>query len=244
VVFRELTKNLSAAAGFWWMDLGGGWFDSDLMHKIIRKAEDTAQEIRKRKHVSTADVLILVDEKTYFKHTESFELFRLYQNFRREAALSGVKIDIYRVGVLCDCPETPDFPDDKTVLYMYLDSLPAGLSTKEIPGSPFPEGNIEFSGEFSGVFHLDPLLLPRIAPDIAGDVQIHARFADRTPAVVSKGNRFYSCLPCWGWKQFRILAEKAGCQFYGQAPCTVYGDNRFTAVFSYDEPEKYELISL
>ena len=126
---------------------------------------------------------------------------------------------------------------------MYLDPLPAGLSTKEIPGSLFPEGDIEFFGDFAGVFHLDLLPLPRIAPDITDGVQIHARFADRTPAVVSKGNRFYSCLPCWGWKQFRILADKAGCRSYGQAPCIVYGDNRFTAVFSHNEPEKYKVIS-
>ena len=254
VIFREMAKNLAADAGFWWMDLGGGWFDSDFMHRIINKAEDTAREIRKKKHVSTADVLILADEKSFFVHTESRELFRLYQNFYREAALSGVKTDIYRVSdlpeldleqykliVLCDCQETPDFPDDKTVLYMYLDTLPAGLCTRVIPGSPFPEGDIEFSGDFSGTFRLDPLPLPRISPVIADGIEIHARFPDRTPAVVSKGKRFYSCLPCWGWKQFRSLAEKAGCRFYGQAPCIVYGDNRFTAVFSHDEPEKYKI---
>jgi hypothetical protein len=255
VVFRETAKNLAADSGFWWMDLGGGWFDSDFMHKIIRKAENTAKGIRKRKHVSSADVLILADEKTYFSHTESRELFRLYQNFYREAALSGIEIDIYRVGdlpelnleqykliVLCDCPAAPNFPDDKTVLYMYLGTLPAGLSTKEIPDSPFPEGDIEFSGDFTGTFRLDPLPLPRISPVITDGIEIHARFSDRTPAVVSKGKWFYSCLPCWGWKQFRTLADKAGCRFYGQAPCIVYGDNRFTAVFSHDEPEKYKVI--
>lgn len=254
VFYRELTKNLSADAGYWWMDLGGGWFDSEFIHDIIQEIESTAAKIRCREHVSTADVLFLIDERSQILHTESPELFGLHKIFRREAALAGVQIDLYRISdlsrisleqykliVLCDCPEMPSLSMDKTVLYMYLDALPEGLAVQEVRGQHFPAGDIAFQDLMSGKVTLENWTLPRVAPEVTAGMRVHARLADGTPAVVSNGNRFYSVLPILGWKQFRELAEFAGCRLYGEAPCVVYGDSRFTAVFSHDYPEKFRL---
>ena len=251
VFFRELAKNLAADAGYWWMDLGGGWFASDFVHKIIQKVENTAKIIRSRKHESTADVLFLVDEKTFIGHTISEELFDFNLNFQREASLAGVIFDIYRLSdiplidmkqykliVFCDCPEAPAMPEDKTVLYSYLDGLPEGLAVSEKTGV-FPAGTVTFEGIFSGSVELPSLSVPQVIPQITDKVEIFGRFADGTPAVVSAGKKFYTSLLFWRWRQFRELCEYAGCHTYGEAPCTVYGDSRFTAVFSHNKPEKY-----
>ncbi len=251
VFFRELAKNLAADAGYWWMDLGGGWFDSDFVYGIIRKVEETAKEIRQKKHQSAADVLFLVDENAMIQHTETPELFDLQLNFQREAALAGVISDMYRISdlpildisqykliVFCDCPEAPVMPADKVVLYSYLDALPEGLAIAEKKGS-FPAGKVTFEGIFSGETEVPDIPLPQVVPLVTENMRVHGRFADGTPAVVSSGGNFYSALPLLQWRQFRELCEYAGCRTYGDAPCTVYGDSRYTAVFSHNEPEKY-----
>ncbi len=251
VFFRELSKNLSANAGYWWMDLGGGWYASDYVHQIVRKVEDAAREVRKRPHQSTADVLFVVDEKAFIQHTQAGPLFDLNLDFQREAALAGVIFDLYRLSdlpklnldqyklvVFCDCPAAPPMPADKTVLYSYVDALPEGLAIEEVAGK-FPTGKVSFEGIFSGEAELPEMPLPRVSPVVGPGVEVHGRFADGTPAVVSDGKNFYSTLLMLKWKQFRQLCEFAGCRTYGDAPCTAYGDNRFTAVFSHNEPAKY-----
>ncbi|MBO5725407.1 MAG: hypothetical protein J6S58_11335, partial [Lentisphaeria bacterium] len=72
-------------------------------------------------------------------------------------------------------------------------------------------------------------------------VLVHARLAYGRAAVVSCGNHFYSVLPFFTYAQFRRLAEYARCRTFGEATCTVYGDNRFTAVFPAKDPASYRL---
>ena len=251
VFHREISKNLSADTGYWWMDLGGGWFDSAKILNLIRDLEGKAQVIRKRKHRSVADILLVVDDKSMRMHTESSHLFRLLRDFRREAALAGGIIDTYRLSdlpqlelsqykliVFCDCIEIPYDFKEQCVLYSYLDQLPDGLSVKEVKGG-FPEQDVCFEGIFSGKMHFDETPLPRVVPLCRENIKIHARFSDNTPAVVSNGKKIYSVLPFLKAKQFRQLLDFAGCKTYGSVPCTVYGDSRFTAWFSHDEPARF-----
>ena len=251
VFYREFSKNLSADTGYWWMDLGGGWYDSDKLRNLIKRLEQDALTIRKQKHKSVADILLVVDEKAMIKFTESAQLFRLLRDFRREAALSGTIIDTYRISdlpqldlsqykliVFNNCPDIPYRFEDQYVLYSYMDQLPDGLQIREAEGG-FPEQEVFFNGIFAGTMHFEATPLPRVVPLCGENVTVHARFSDDTPAIVSSGKKFYSVLPFMKAKQFRQLADFAGCKTYGEFPCTVYGDSRFTAWFSHDEPEKY-----
>lgn len=251
VFYREFSKNLSADTSYWWMDLGGGWYDSEKIRNLIIQLEQQAVAIRKQSHKSVADILFVTDEKALMKHTESAELFRRGRDFRRNAMLAGGIIDFYRISdlpqldlsqykliIFCDCPDIPYNFKNQYVLYTYLDRLPEGLEIKEITGG-FPKQKVIFEGIFSGTMISEETPLPRVIPVCGENVKIQAKFSDGTPAVVSNGKNFYSVLPFWKTEQIRQLLDFAGCKTYGEAPCTVYGDSRFTACFSHDEPEKY-----
>lgn len=251
VFFRECAKNLAADTGYWWMDLGGGWYDSAQIHDLVRKVERTAAAVRQHPHRSVADILIVVDEKALIRHTESRDLFEQYRNAIRELTLAGGIADLYRLADLpeldlaqyklilfCDCPEIPFTFENPCVLYTYLDQLPEGFAVEEIPGG-FPEQEVIFEGIFAGSVVCPAGAFPRVKPVCREGDLVQATFADGTPAVISRGKTFYSVLPFWEFSQFRALLEFAGCRTYGEAPCTVYGDSRFTAWFSHLEPEKY-----
>lgn len=251
VLYREMAKNLSADAGFWWMDLGGGWYDSDYVREIITNVEQKAAEVRERPHKSIADILIVVDEQSFFRHTETSHLFNAQKNFQREITLSGCiseiyrmcdldKIDLsqYKLIIFCDCPEIPEKYKNLDVckLFTYLDDVP-GLTLKPT-GTTFPPGMIEYKNGFTGTVELPSCPLPAVTPS-GTDFQIHATLPDGSPAMIQWGKNYYSVLPCLQWQQVRTLAERCGCKTYAEAPVTVYGDNRFIATFSKNEPEKF-----
>ena len=253
VFYREFSKNLAAGNGYWWMDLGGGWYESDYIHTIIQDLEQLALEIRKRQHQSVADILFIVDERAFMKHTEAPELFRMYLNFQREATLSGTIIDMYRLRdledldlshykliVFCDCPEIPSHLLNLSCfkLFFYLDGVPSEFISRQETKVPFPSGKICFENGFSGDFVIELPAIPHIVLK-EDNLHIHARFQDGSPAIVSNETVFYGVLPLLKWKQFRELAKHCGCRTYMEAPCTVYGDNRFLGIFSYDHPETF-----
>ncbi len=62
VHLREFSKNISHDSGFWYMDLGGGWFDNAEIMKNIAVLNGAAERIRKRTHESVAEILVVADE--------------------------------------------------------------------------------------------------------------------------------------------------------------------------------------
>lgn len=251
VLYREMAKNLSADAGFWWMDLGGGWYDSDFVRKIITRVEQDAAEVRKKPHQSIADILVVVDEQSFVRHTESGHLFDMKMNFQREITLSGCISEIYRLGdldkidlsqykliIFCDCPEIPDKYKKLDVfkLFTYLDDVP-GITLKP-SGTVFPAGMIEFKNGFTGRIELPDCPLPAVTPEGA-DLQVHAVLPDGSNAFIRQGKNYYSVLPNLQWEQIRTLAERCGSKTYADAPATVYGDSRFIAVFPRNKPDKF-----
>lgn len=255
VLFRECAKNLAANAGYWWMDLGDGWYNAPDIHEAIREVEEAAAMVRMQKHRSVADVLFVVDELSMIAHSESEELFRLHKDLRREAGLSGVIYDLYRFSdlsqlnlsqyrliVFCDCPcnREIEFPKSCHRLYTYLDALPDGMQIQEIPGH-FPAGTVQYEGILSGTAPLTDLTLPRVTPVLQDNDRILACLADGAPAMLEREGVFYGVLPLLGWRQFRQLAEYCGCHSYAEAPCIVYGDNRFLSVFSHEQPENFQM---
>jgi len=102
-------------------------------------------------------------------------------------------------------------------------------------------GPIRFrdSDIFSGMEEYQPICLPMVIPD-AKNSKILALDGNNTPVMAtSDQRRFYASVPFLKHRHLRMLAKYAGCQFYAEAPCTVYGDNRFIATFSQKKPEKF-----
>ena len=265
---REVAKNLATGSGYWWMDLGGGWFDSPMIKECIKKIESRAEQLRKISRKSVADILFIVDEETYFHQTQSGVLFGKYAFFRREAAMSGAISDLYR---LRDLPEldmsqyklivmhnVPVIDDmvrallmrtNAVKLFMYLDgsinrSSFSLKNTEELTGIKLKESGRGYSaGKIicNDIFSGEILFNECDLPKILiCSGKVYARFSDGSAVVVSNdGKIFYSVLPVFEWKQFCELAKYSGCHLYGDAPSTVYGDSRFYAIFPHNKPSEY-----
>ncbi len=97
VMWREFCKNTVHNSGFWWMDLGGGWFDSPDILNEAGKIENISKKIRSQKGKSISEILLVVDEESiYYTRANSTAHHLFMREFIREATLCGAPIDIYR----------------------------------------------------------------------------------------------------------------------------------------------------
>ncbi len=65
--WREFTKNLSAKQGYWWMDLGGGWYDDNEIIDEMRLLKETGDLLAERKAYSVTEVLLVLDDEAMHK---------------------------------------------------------------------------------------------------------------------------------------------------------------------------------
>ncbi len=112
VMWREFAKNLAHGSGFWWMDLGGGWFDDPEILREVAVIEKTAAKIRSNPGKSIAEILLVLDEESIY-HAVSNGLFhvQLMQDTIRNANLCGAPTDTYRLNDL----ETLDLSQYKLI---------------------------------------------------------------------------------------------------------------------------------
>jgi hypothetical protein len=101
VMWREFAKNLAHGSGFWWMDLGGGWFDDPEILQEVAVIEKTAAKLRSSQGKSIAEILLVVDEESIY-HTVCNGSFHvpMMQDMIRNANLCGTPVDTYRLNDL------------------------------------------------------------------------------------------------------------------------------------------------
>lgn len=98
LVLREGVKNLSCDQGFWWMDLGEGWYDMPEIMKLIEDLNTAQKKIQKKEHQSVSEILIVVDEKSIMSMSASYGLTGgLLYNLQSELRLCGAPIDTLRL---------------------------------------------------------------------------------------------------------------------------------------------------
>lgn len=103
LLLREGVKNLSAGQGFWWMDLGDGWYDSPELMAVIRELDKAQARIAGQKHESVAEILLVVDEASVRNMAPSYGLAGgLLYNLQSELHLVGAPVDTLRMS---DLPE-------------------------------------------------------------------------------------------------------------------------------------------
>ena len=107
VYWREFTKNLVNRQGFWFMDLGGGWFeDTEILREIKGIVSENARLrplIRNAK--SFSEVLLVYDDEFFHKVKTERELYHtLIPKSLAIMKECGVPIDIYRLSDLSDLP--------------------------------------------------------------------------------------------------------------------------------------------
>lgn len=100
LLLREGIKNLSRNQGFWWMDLGEGWYDDARIMATIRELSDLGARIREIPHRSVAQILCVTDENSIRDTAVSVGLGGgiLYE-MQSELARVGAPVDTLR---LCD----------------------------------------------------------------------------------------------------------------------------------------------
>ena len=136
MLWREFSKCMQSASGFWWMDLHGGWFDSKEVMDEIKKIEAAAKDMRAEKREPTAQVLIVTDTESFHCAKPSLRLHRdLVVDTIARIRMAGAPADHYRLSDL----KSIDLSGYKAVLFIncfrVTDSDWAEISGKMSPNT-------------------------------------------------------------------------------------------------------------
>jgi len=103
VYWREFTENVAFHQGYWWMDLKGGWLDSEEIQDEVKLLNETSKQLylEKATHKGVSEVLLLIDDNTVHHMRPNFNLHEALINHTGSIIKeSGVPVDIYRVADL------------------------------------------------------------------------------------------------------------------------------------------------
>lgn len=102
---REAVKNLTYGQGFWWMDLGDGWYDHPVLMQTIADLTALAAQVNRLPHRSTAEILLITDEVGDRMHAPSMGLAGgLHMHLHAEMHLCGAPVDTARLADLAEMP--------------------------------------------------------------------------------------------------------------------------------------------
>lgn len=234
VFWREYSKNLSHNSGFWWMDLGGGWFDDSEIMSEFKKIYDLNADIRKTQHKSVSDVLIVTDERSAFYMRANKDMrCGFAEDFIYEARMTGALVDTYRAKDLFEI----DLSRYKLVVFAYntyadsdyFDRVLPMLSHATVmfnyaPGIWSEKGySVENVKRITG-FDIKPC----DGPDGYDFPQLSATGEGRNGYILN-------LKPYMNHIELREIMRKAGCHLYTEAEGVIlYGDNRFIGIFNSD----------
>ncbi len=123
LLWREAVKNVTHGQGFWWMDLGEGWYDCPELMRAIAEITALQREIGKTDRKSTAEVLLVVDEKSLARTAISYGLNGgLMYELHSELKLIGAPVDTLSLRDLYDI----DISQYKFIVFANCFSLEKG----------------------------------------------------------------------------------------------------------------------
>lgn len=233
VLWREFSKNLAHDSGFWWMDLGGGWFASDPIMREIEKMVALNGELRQIPHKSRADMLIVYDETSMLSVRESGDLHKGFlREFINETNASGVVADVYRAA---DLPRL-DLSSYKLIVFaynFYMDEV-----TRDVIRSLPTDVTLAFSyaaGVWSekgfSIDAFEQVTSHRLMWDNDDSYDFPGMQAERVDG--GRDNTIVFAKPYMTSQDIRAVAKAVGCHIYTDAQgVTLYGDNRFLGVFN------------
>lgn len=251
VFWREFSKNLADDSGFWWMDLGGGWFDSpDIMNEFSSLVQAN-KLVRNTEHKSESDILMLVDEECMCHMNISKDLrLGFMEDFLCELHMTGCLVDVYRL----DDVKSLDLSQYKLIIFAYTFNI--GSELREYINRIPPEITLMFnyaSGIISDngvdISNISALTGLRTEPcddrtynfpslKIVEDKKVEILIADEAANIrvgasvrANGGKNIVNTKPFLSCVELRDIADKAGCHSYVHVGNTLYGDNRFIAIF-------------
>lgn len=243
-LIRELAKNLAHNSGFWLMDLGGNWYDSEEMMNLVERLNKINELIRKKEHKSVSDVLILVDEKSVSMTSVSNDMLMGYTaEFICNAKMTGVSVDIFRMADIYSLRLS------RYKLVVFAHTLK--LSKKEfdyiksqtnagfcfnyavgcVQNDEFSLENAKAITDFELVeSHEAEYDFPSLRLSECNDVTMIADGKGVAYKYVNGRLYVMNCEPYLNTEAIKQIEKLAHCHFFCEANCTVYADNRFIAV--------------
>ncbi len=233
VLWREFTKNLTHNSGFWWMDLGGGWFASEPIMTEIKKMVELNQKIRSLPHQSVADMLIVFDERSMLSVQECKGFHKYFlREFINETNCSGVIADVYRASDL----KKLDLKQYKFIVFAY--NFYMDQATRDIISALPDNVTVAFSYA-AGVWNENGFSFKN-AEEITGfrysiaaqtEYDFPAIKAEKLPSARKNNIAFTS--PGLKSSEIRNFAKTAGCHIYTENDAvTIYADNRLIGIFN------------
>ena len=247
VFWREVAKNLADGSGFWWMDLGGGWFDDpDVMAEFSRLTK-AASRVQEKPKASASDILVLVDEESLY-HMNVSEHFRLgfMEDFLCELRMTGTLSDVYRLADL----DKLDLSRYKLIIFAYTFKMTKKQRelVKEIgkdkilmfnyaAGAISEEGvSLNNTQDVTGVMLAQTEKTEYDFPTLkiaGGEKEVLFRDEEGAPRVVRTADgTIVNTKPYLKAEELRTVTDLAGCHAYAPVGNIVYGDARFIAVFT------------
>ena len=243
VMRREFAKNLSHNSGFWWMDLGGGWYDSPLIMEEIKNLVKINNDLRKKEYKSVSDVLIVVDERSGFYMRANRHLRRGFmEDFMYETRMSGVLCDTYRMADL----ENMDLSQYKLVVFAYSEYMEYESYLKVL-SKINPDAVIMFNYAV-GIYGKNGFDIKNFEKITGCKIEscenpLNYDFPQiriKEQSVFDK-RKILNVKPFMKRDEIRKIAKEANCHIYEtHNNAVLYGDNRFLAVIS-DSKEKIEI---
>ena len=242
VLWRSLCKNIAHGSGFWWMDLGRGWFDApDIMAEIAALTR-AHQTLKGGAHKSEADVLLVMEDAA-LAHTQFNRLFThsFVRNLVLTSRTAGVLVDMYHTSDLARI----DLSRYRLVIF----GTNYALTAKEL-------GAWKFRADATLMFYNCVGILQNGTPALA-NVEALTGFALaedydeelKCPVLkITEGNNPLLCRKTVGAHThvmsvdphltaatLREIAREAGCHIWTDADTILFGDESFLSVFAKGE---------
>lgn len=241
-LWRGLCKNIVHGSGFWWMDLGRGWFDApDILAEIAALTRANAL-LRPGAHRSCADVLVVMDDKG-MEHTQCNRLFthHFVRNFVLKTRTMGALCDMYLASDLSKIDLSRyrlvifgtnyaltkeklaswKFRKDATLMFygfvgVLRDGKPAVENVEALTGFALAEDyDIDLKCPVLKITEGDDPLLCR--KTMGGHTRVMSTDPRLSPATL------------------REIARKAGCHVWADEDIILFGDEQMLGVFAKGE---------
>ena len=232
VFWREYAKNLSHNSGFWWMDLGGGWFDDDEIMAEFKKLADLNREMRSVPYASASDVLIVTDERSaYYMRANRDMRCGFAEDFIAEARMTGALVDVYRANDLFDL----DLSQYKLAVFAYNVYADSDYFEKVLPRLAHATVMFNYAPGIWSEKGFSADSVKGITGYTVSPCDNPKRYDFPQLQVSGEGKNGYilNCKPYMDHTELREIMKMAGCHLYTEAEgVTVYGDNRFVSFFN------------
>lgn len=259
LLYREAIKNWTCGQGFWWMDLGDGWYSDNEIMKEIATITRLGEQINSAERKSISEILFVVDEYSLKHMAVSGGLSNalLYETQTR-VRLSGASIDVLRFADLYD--DEIDLSQYKLFIFAncFLIRKPVKLPENAIciwnytPGIVREEFDLSHIRSVTGMSMKESMAsrpaldmsfcrnavmkqrgedFPLMAICDEDGIEILERYDNNDIKTAKKNNHIIYAYPDLTTEDVRKIALEAGCYVPAPINCTVYADNRIAGFF-------------